>query len=153
MPDIRLNITAEMQPRELSEICMALLASKLKQNWGVYSTHRRQLVFENGNRVLCRYSKLHDQTAQWFYGVPPTVWENWTESDYIAFMVPRGDELKYIMFTPAEAKVLLSKCGQDRKGHKKIHINYPAVGREYITEWQELPISDRIQDLSGNIEQ
>jgi len=101
----------------------------------------------NGKAVFALYSDFHVRISQWFYGVPKTEWEDW-QNQYLAILMKELNEVGYVLLNQKESVTLLSKCGQDSKGEKKINIRRPTGGgRIYIVEWEEFPLSSRQSSL------
>ena len=99
------------------------------------------------NTVLALYSDFHEKTSGWWYGVAKSEWEHW-QNQSLVILMRESNNVYYLLLNPDEAVALLSKCGQDYKGYKKINIRRPtSSGGIYLIEWNEFPLSSRICPL------
>lgn len=139
-------------PSEWGKICRRALGDQLKPKWGSYSLTGRKLLFD-GKVVFALYSNFHSEISQWFYGISKTEWNDW-QNDYLAILMKELNEVNYVLLDQTESVTLLSKCGQDSRGEKKVNIRRPTgAGAIYVVEWEEFHISRRISSLQlPNIE-
>src|SRR5713101_8710995 len=138
-----------LTPAECGRRCRVSFGELFKPQWGSYRCGGRgssKMLFES-NTVFALYSDFHADQSQWWYGVPKSEWEDW-QNQSLAILMKESSEVYYVLLNPKETVTLLSRCGQDSKGTKKITIRRPTSGgRIYFVEWQEFPLPSRLCSL------
>lgn len=137
--------------REFGKFAREQLLRKFEGTWGNY----KQLAgislfkFSNGNKFLTLYSSLNND--RWFYGVSGKYWENWDEKTYMVLLLGDGSKCDYVILNPKESQALLRRIQPAKDKQKKINIRIPSLGNDYIQEWQDFPLTQRVISL-GTIE-
>lgn len=135
-----------LTPAECGRRCRKAFCESSKGNWGEYSMRGRKITFRH-KTVFALYSDYNPLTSVWFYGVPSDEWQDW-QDQLLLILMKEADEVNYTILQPKETVSLLSRCGQDRIGDKKIHVRRPTGGgRLYFVEWQDFPLHNRIAPL------
>ncbi|MDD4073441.1 MAG: hypothetical protein PHY78_13880 [Desulfobacterales bacterium] len=137
--------------REFGKFAREQLLRKFESTWGNY----KQLAgislfkFSNGIKCLTLYSSLNND--RWFYGVSGKYWENWDEKTYMVLLLGNGSKCYYVILNPKESQDLLRRIQPAKDKQKKINIRIPSLGNDYIQEWQDFPLTQRVISL-GTIE-
>ena len=137
--------------REFGKFAREQLLRKFEGIWGSY----KQLAgislfkFSNGNKFLTLYSSLNYD--RWFYGVSEQYWGNWDEETYMVLLLGDGSKCDYVILNPKESQELLRRIQPAKDKQKKINIKIPSLGNEYIQEWRNFPLAQRVISL-GTIE-
>jgi hypothetical protein len=105
--------------------------------------------FSDGNKFLTLYSSLNND--RWFYGISGKYWENWDEKTYMVLLLGDGSKCDYVILNPKESQALLKRIQPAKDKQKKINIRIPSLGKDYIQEWPDFPLAQRVISL-GTIE-
>ena len=137
--------------REFGKFAREQLLRKFEGTWGNYKQLAGISLFEfsDGNKFLTLYASLIDN--KWFYGVSEQYWENWDEKTYMVFLLGDGSRCDYVILNPKESQNLLRRIQPARTKQKKINIRIPSLGKDYIQEWPDFPLAQRVISL-GTIE-
>jgi hypothetical protein len=137
-----------LSSKDCGRRCRMAFADHQKAQYGLYRFRNRKIIF-NDIAFYSLYSNFHQEQSRWWYGVPRDEWDEWGNQSLIILM-REGTDVNYVMFDSNEAVALLSRCGQDiSKGEKKITIRRPkGSGKDYIVEWKEFPLGNRMCSLT-----
>lgn len=104
--------------------------------------------------VAVRYSRvyLRGSRASWWYGITSADAERLADRGELALIMPAPDRNQFLLLDALRTSQLLSRCGQDSEGTKKIHITMDFSGNEVrLQEWPELDVRSLVRAFTFDV--